>query len=170
MSTLPNYRRPRMERFLANVDQNGPTPSFAPHLGPCWLWKLKPDNGRYGRFNWSRASVEGVKERVRPHVAAYRLFVGEVPDGKELDHLCRVPMCCNPLHLEAVTHAENMARSARAMQTHCKRGHEFTPENTYIVPTTGSRQCRACIPVVARDRYRRKKGGPVRPWKRKDPA
>jgi hypothetical protein len=61
----------------------------------------------------------------------------------ELDHLCRHRGCVNPAHLEAVTHAENMARGAYALKTHCAHGHEFNDENTYR-PLTGGRECRVC--------------------------
>ena len=64
-------------------------------------------------------------------LVVYALLVGEIPAGLELDHLCRVRECVNPQHLEAVTHHENMLRSREATKTHCKHGHEFTPENTY---------------------------------------
>ena len=75
------------------------------------------------------------------HRQSYVFVVGEIPDGLELDHLCRNPPCCNPEHLEPVTHAENMARYART-NTHCGNGHEWTEENTYMF--RGKRQCRGC--------------------------
>ena len=46
-------------------------------------------------------------------------------------------------------------------------GHGYCPSH-YIVPASGSRQCRKCVTINSRERYRRKKNGPVRPWKRKD--
>lgn len=98
--------------------------------GECWLWTGETWKG-YGKFGGGQA-----------HRVIYQRVVGPVPDGLELDHTCRVPTCVNPAHLEPVTRAENMRRRSEA-QTHCKRGHEFTPENTYR-PKGGSRHCRAC--------------------------
>lgn len=88
--------------------------------------------------------------RVQTHVAAYEMLVGPVPDGLELDHLCRNPRCCNPSHLEPVTHAENMRRAGSAV-THCIHGHEYTPENT-ARDGRGRRYCRACNRQRARRR------------------
>ena len=102
----------------------------------CWLWTGAVDSGGYGNAVWQR--------RWRgAHQVSYELHVGQVPSGLELDHLCRVTRCVNPDHLEPVTPAENMRRRY-ATYTHCKSGHEFTVDNTYIRPS-GQRDCRACI-------------------------
>jgi hypothetical protein len=103
------------------------------------LWQRALDGKGYG----SVSNIMG-KKSTKAHCIAYRLLVGEVPEGLELDHLCRNPRCCNPDHLDPVTHAVNMSRGAHAMKTHCKHGHEYTPENTYVNPR-GSRECRVCI-------------------------
>ena len=130
------YRQKRIlrlpDRFWAKVSVDLET--------GCWNWtasKCKEGyRAGYGIFNvGGRASS--------PYVLTYTALVGPVPAGLELDHLCRNRGCCNPEHLEPVTHAENMARSIRAMQTHCIRGHEFTPANTYRT-TNGTRGCRRC--------------------------
>ena len=85
------------------------------------------------------------------HRFSYELLVGPIAPGLELDHLCRVRACCNPAHLEPVTPLENFRRgyaiaAINARKTHCKHGHEFSPENTYVY--TGkqgtSRICREC--------------------------
>lgn len=77
------------------------------------------------------------------HRVSYALAFGEIPAGLVADHLCRMPSCVAPDHLELVTQTENMHRAKQA-RTHCLRGHEFTTENTYLRPDNGIRQCRAC--------------------------
>ena len=111
----------------------------------CWLWTASRVDG-YGRF---RLGGRG-SSPARAHVVAYELLIGPVPDGLELDHLCRVPACVNPSHLEAVTHAENCRRGRagahNADKTHCPRGHPYDEENTYWFGPDGKwRDCRACV-------------------------
>ena len=68
----------------------------------CWLWiGCNSKRHGYGSF-WMGGKV------IASHIAAYRLFKGLVPEGLELDHLCRMPFCVNPDHLEAVTHTVNV--------------------------------------------------------------
>lgn len=112
----------------------------------CWLWTAPLNDGGYGQIY-----LEGKRPRV--HRLAYEALVGPIPDGMQLDHLCRVRNCINPLHLEPVPQRVNIlrgespsARNARA--THCKHGHEFTRENTYHRPDRPwQRHCRQCIKV-----------------------
>jgi hypothetical protein len=109
-------------------------------MSGCWLWGAAANSAGYGM-----ASVGGKWGLAHRH--AFMALHGGITPGLELDHLCRTPLCCNPAHLEAVTHRENMLRgntpSARhAHKTHCDHGHEFTPENTYRGPR--GRNCRAC--------------------------
>jgi len=137
-------RRPTVrERFWAKVDKNGPVPECLPDLGPCWVWTAFQQRG-YGRF---RIKEEGIS---LAHRAAYFLSVGPIPDGMTLDHLCRNTLCVRPDHLEPVTSRENTLRSdglpaTNARKTHCKNGHEFTPENTWVAPGTRKfRLCRTC--------------------------
>ena len=75
------------------------------------------------------------------HRVMYEMFAGPVPDGLELDHLCRNKLCANVSHLEAVTHQVNTQRRS-AVITHCPAGHEYTEENTYL--GKHGRTCRAC--------------------------
>jgi hypothetical protein len=87
------------------------------------------------------------------HRVSYELFKGPIPDGLQIDHLCRTTACVNPAHLEAVTQLEN-ARRASAEITHCKNGHEYTLETTYR-DRHGWRSCRVCSAAAARAYYAR---------------
>lgn len=77
---------------------------------PCWIWALSKNNRGYGRVR-----VAGAERLAHVHFWTERF--GPVPEGRELDHLCRIPACVNPSHLEPVTHAENMQRGASARFT-----------------------------------------------------
>lgn len=76
------------------------------------------------------------------HRVTYQHFIGEVPTGLDLDHLCRNRACCNPWHLDPVTRLVNVARGEMGGRTHCVHGHEYTPENTSR--HNGSRRCLTC--------------------------
>lgn len=101
----------------------------------CWPWMRSRTTVGYGQFG-----ITGPPRRNLPaHRIAYELLVGPVPDGLVLDHLCRNRVCCNPHHLEPVTNRTNVVErgtgisAVNALKTHCKHGHEFTPDNTRIV-------------------------------------
>lgn len=114
---------------------------------PCLIWTgyIKP-NG-YGQCAVNRRTKHA-------HRVAYEATHGPIPErinGERavIDHKCRVRSCVNVDHLEVVTNRVNVLRgdtiqAANAAKTHCKRGHEFTPENTYI-ETRGNRKCRTCM-------------------------
>jgi hypothetical protein len=118
----------------------------------CWVWTAALSQG-YGY----------VRRRRKTHKAArviYVLLVGPIPDGLQLDHLCRNRACVHPHHLEPVTSRENTMRglnpsAAKARQTHCKRGHDFNEENTRINPRNGTRTCRVCHRERERERVQR---------------
>lgn len=115
--------------------------------GDCWLWMGSRDREtRYGRV-----TVGGQCKYT--HRVFYEHLGGHIPEGLQLDHLCRVPSCCNPQHLEPVTALVNVRRGMRATKTHCKRGHELTGDNLYVwVSKKGThRTCKTC-----RDASRRK--------------
>lgn len=134
---------------------------FWPRLmqsGDCWLWTGTLLDG-YGQFY-----TVGVKRKgIAAHRFAYLTLVGDIPEGLELDHLCRTRACVNPYHMDPVTHKENMRRSPsmgagnRSKQI-CKRGHPFTPENTSVAKQSYGRGVgRVCL-TCARERaaaYRR---------------
>lgn len=140
-------------RFWSKVDKEGP---LGP-LGRCWLWIAGKNDKGYGYFNVNEKTC-------RAHIVSYEAHKGPVPDGFEIDHLCRVRHCVNPAHLEAVTHAENIRRGDVGITTgkinlakkDCPQGHSYSGENLYITPA-GYRQCRICHRESDRKRYIRKK-------------
>jgi hypothetical protein len=116
----------------------------------CWEWTGAVNANGYGIVAVHR-KTEGA------HRVVYEILAGSIPAGLHIDHLCRNRRCVNPAHLEPVTQAEN---NRRAMRTHCLRGHEFTPENTYRPPRTSrapERFCRQC----QRDKYQARKAAKV---------
>lgn len=115
----------------------------------CWEWGNIKD-GAYGSI-----IVDG--KGIQAHNFSYRLLVGEIPEGLELDHLCENKRCVNPDHLEPVTHAENTRRAKfKRRKTHCFRGHELSGDNLYwfMDNTQGYRRsrCRPCGLIRARIR------------------
>jgi hypothetical protein len=117
----------------------------------CWLWSGSCTGGAFGGYGI--ISYNGKKTLV--HRLMYEMHVNPIPVGFEVDHLCRNKLCVNPLHLEAVTHKENMLRAnagwACKEKTHCPHGHEYTPENTRI--THGSRSCKQCESAYNKRRW-----------------
>jgi hypothetical protein len=140
------------ERFWSKVE---PEP-----VNGCWIWVAAMTSG-YGSIGIG-SRTDGSRRRELAHRLSYKQLIGPVPEGLELDHLCRNRACVNPAHLEAVTHRENVLRGAslnafNAKKTHCKHGHPFSPENTYVRKDTGSRMCRECLRAGWRRNYLRKK-------------
>lgn len=136
------------DRFWSKVDKNGPVSEHAPHLGQCWLWTASTYGRRapYGRFSTQPGMTQ------LAHRIAYELAIGSIPEGLQIDHLCRVKLCVNPAHMEPVTNTEN---HRRLRITHCRSGHELTPENLIVDPG-GGRHCRTCRLAYGRDYWARK--------------
>lgn len=105
-------------------------------------WEYLGARTPFGHGNMSVGSQTDGTSRIRKvHAVAYEIWVGPIPEGLELDHLCRNPPCFNPEHLEPVTHQENLRR-AYPLGELFKCGHEITPEN--ICPPPQTRRCRTC--------------------------
>lgn len=134
-----------MERFWNKVDM----------AGDCWIWTGAHIPQGYGVFRLTS------QKTAVAHRVAYELLVGPIPEGAQLDHLCRRRDCVNPDHLEPVTGSENVQRGLTSkrvrMKAVCKYGHPFTPENTGT--WGGKRYCRTCRNAWTR-RYR--SGRPTR--------
>ncbi len=133
------------ERFAAKIDFSG----------ECWLWQAASDNAGYGNFFFNGRVMLA-------HRVAHLMFIGGIPDGYEVDHLCRVHNCVLPEHLEAVTRQENNARAGlrgaalvNSERTHCSRGHPLTGPNLYY--DSNKRRCRACHRRICTEGYSRKK-------------
>lgn len=117
----------------------------------CWEWLAATTSKGYGIFN----AVKGAPTTA--HRFAYEQANGPIPDGLQIDHLCRNRSCVNPAHLEPVAARENIRRgmsvSAVTMRTNtCQRGHALTDENTMYYKD-GHRRCRACEHIRAK-KYR----------------
>lgn len=118
------------EKF--HVDSNG-----------CWIWSTCSRGEGYGGF-WCGGKHDYA------HRVSYLHFVGEIPKGLQIDHLCRVRRCANPDHLEAVTPKENIRRgktSANGRKTHCPQGHPYSGDNLHLSrPVSGPRRsCKQCM-------------------------
>jgi HNH endonuclease len=129
-----------IERFWTKVDRHGPN--------DCWPWRAKTTANGYGLF-WADDRF------VMAHRFVYELLIGPIPDGLQLDHLCRTRSCVNPSHLEPVTSRENTIRGdsptltseRRREQTHCIHGHLLDEANTYVAGRGDGyerRGCRTC--------------------------
>src|SRR5262249_41065983 len=112
-------RKHRLRRRLGLGKLRGGYPKIAPEIRfwkfvnrteTCWLWTGCKNRYGYGKFN------AGAKTRpnIRAHRYAYEIFIGKIPDGLTIDHLCRNTSCVNPVHLEAVTVSENVRRREEA--------------------------------------------------------
>lgn len=124
---------PPLVRLMAKVVKDAAT--------GCWLWTGATDGcDGYGRF-----SMHG--KDIGAHRASFLLAGGGIPDGYEIDHLCRMPPCVNPAHLRAVTKRENILcgtspAAAHAVKTRCVKGHPLSGQN--LLPDKRQRKCRAC--------------------------
>ena len=149
---LPVWR----ERFFDKVNKR---------TDGCWVWTGCLDRKGYGKFKVGPKDGS-IRRTVLPHRWLYEHINGEIKDKLPCDHLCRVPSCVNPEHIEPVTVAENtrrgMAGVLRIIPTHCQRGHALIEANVYTPPSTkNKRVCRICKTFSEKE-WRRKNRKPLR--------
>jgi hypothetical protein len=118
--------------------------------GGCWEWTGNRNPAGYGKASiWGRTGA-------LVHRLSWEAFVGKIPEDLTIDHLCFNPPCANPEHLRLLTIAENHRNKLSARKTHCKHGHEYTPENTRTY--RGMRRCKTCDRIRSNVAYHAKKG------------
>lgn len=138
---------PIRKRFIKRFE---PHP-ISQHLGhPCWRW-----TGAITKYGYGCIHMSAGLGPARAHRVAWELFVGEIPTGMTLDHLCRNRACVNPSHLEVVTNRENILRgesppAKRARQKRCHRGHELTG-----LDSRGFRFCDKCRSWAMRHKHQK---------------
>jgi hypothetical protein len=129
----------------------------------CWIWMGARNSRGYGLF--TPVTVGPRRYTSAAHRYSYSLLVGQIPDGLQIDHLCRVPSCVNPDHLEPVTPLENSRRGRKGvLYDFCIQGHEMTADNTLHHNTKAgqTRRCRRCQ-VLANRAYRLRKKRSITP-------
>lgn len=114
----------------------------------CWEWTGYISIDGYGTFK-----ADGKIRKA--HRVSYELFIGEIPEGLQIDHLCRNRRCVHPYHMEPVTYKENQLRGigtiavVNSAKTHCPAGHEYSVANTRYFKS-GSRACIECSRIASR--------------------
>jgi hypothetical protein len=144
-------------RLWDRINKNGPVSTYRPDLGACWIWQGATSNG-YGRVRFDG------KTRLA-HRVVWTLTIGEFPEDKQPDHLCRVRACVNPSHLEPVTQRINLLRGAspaadHARRARCSAGHplEGPDADVYIHPDHPTwRHCRKCRRKASAKSQRKKR-------------
>ena|SRR6266850_7225626 len=122
----------------------------------CWVWQ-----GALNKEGYARIRVPGFISKWAIHRASYEVFVGPIPDGLTIDHLCRNPPCINPEHLEPVSMEVNIRRGfgigmVNQAKTTCHNGHPYV-EGSYILEQLGDgktgRRCVICRRKRENDNY-----------------
>ena len=145
-------RTPIEVRFWAKVDVRGDD--------DCWEWTGCRKPSGYGQLNLGKGKPRGAAYRL-----SYEWAKGPIPEGQVVMHSCDNPPCVNPAHLSVGTQRDNALDMvskgrSRMKQTHCKNGHERTPENLYDYTPTGRnwRSCKPCALERASAFYYKNKG------------
>lgn len=122
-----------IDRIMRTIEQRA---------GGCWVRTVSLNSQGYSHVS---RRPDGKRTYYYAHRIMYVAFVGPIPDGHTIDHICEVRACCNPQHLRAVVHGDNVLRgrnnpyAINARKTHCIRGHELPPYER-----GKTRRCREC--------------------------
>jgi hypothetical protein len=126
----------------------------------CWIWQKYVSRDGYGKMTYNGHPSEVYR-------LSYELFVGDIPDGHHLHHICGSKACCNYDHVIPIMPGAHSAKHFGdkfkahteyvRSKTHCKQGHPLSGSNLYLCPRTGYRACRTCVRLWARN-YRSRKG------------
>jgi|SRR5882757_3124034 len=148
----PDQALPAYDRVMRRVERD--------ETSGCLLWLGYKQPKGYGIVGASISRSTGAKNRTAlVHRVTWEHERGPIPEGLEVDHICRTRHCVEITHLQLLTPRANKDRAdhsariaALRAKTHCKRQHEFTAENTRWYK--GRRQCKACFAFHAR-KYRK---------------
>ena len=138
--SIETVRTPHVEqRFTSRIKKA---------VNGCIEWTGRLDIGGYGTLSVNSRAIKA-------HRVSYMLYKGQIPEGLQIDHLCRNRKCVNPEHLEAVTQKINVLRgesptAKNARKTHCWHGHELTKENTFYFTDRPFRCCKICYSTKTR--------------------
>ena len=134
-----------LKRFMSKVNKTD----------TCWLWTSAKNIGGYGVFGLNGKNILS-------HRLSYELYIGKIPEGLQIDHLCRVRYCVNPDHLDPVTQAENIRRGLSGyhkmsgnherIKTSCPKGHLYSGKDS-----RGKRVCNVCRSESQKKYYNNKK-------------
>lgn len=148
--TVEHLSRKDLARIFSKIKID---PAIRWNGTPCWVWTACKSKGGYGSVGWNKTVV-------KPYRLLYAWAIAPIAkyrQGGEIDHLCRNPPCCNPVHLEFVPSQVNVHRGfnpagINARKIHCKRGHELSGNNLRVyTAASGKRQghqrriCRSCL-------------------------
>lgn len=132
----------------------------------CWEFRGSLTSDGYGRVN-TGSRKDGTRTGKSTHRVSYEHFIGPIPEGLSIDHLCRNTICVNPDHLEAVPIRVNILRGMSPLvvlgrNNVCKRGHSLLDEENVAIRRDGARACRKCTKINndnRRDRIRAQRLG-----------
>lgn len=121
---------------------------IGPKENDCWGW-----SDVLSKAGYAYLGIGGRKgKKFLVHRMLYEIVIRPIPEGMDLDHLCRNRFCVRPDHQEPATRRVNLMRgqtlaAKHAAATHCPQGHPYDLFNTRIAPG-GGRVCKICSNIL----------------------